>query len=256
MDSSSLFTIHKTLSEPGLFTLNKDREPEQAPCETISQLPESGLKESDEPAFQLTKLRKRKIDQTELINAITMMGPSLVTLAYLPYVPTFDTYALLVFTHCFVHMPFSMIHHTNMGLGDPNEGQAGLGLIFRRLDYSFIHVACILLSFGLSRSNNFGMLSIFINGWFIMKIWHYDVKKSGPQEPPVTGVALTVTLYIFSMLIHGQYIDFILSAVMMGLALLVFKVNLLGEHSHPAMHVCLALPQFFFLSHAVQLNHW
>jgi len=82
------------------------------------------------------------------------------------------------------------------------------------------------------------------------------VKKSGPQEPPVTGVALTVTLYIFSMLFHGQYIDFILSAAMMGLALLVFKVNLLGEHSHPAMHVCLALPQFFFLSHAVQLNHW
>jgi len=126
MDSSSLFTIHKTLSEPGLFTLNKDREPEQAPCETVSQLQESVQKESDEPAVQKQKLRKRKIDQTELINAITMLGPSLVTLAYLPYVPAFDSYALLVFIHCFVHMPFSMIHHTNMGLGDPNEGQAGM----------------------------------------------------------------------------------------------------------------------------------
>mmetsp|Transcript_3243 Transcript_3243/g.4250 ORF Transcript_3243/g.4250 Transcript_3243/m.4250 type:complete len:189 (+) Transcript_3243:427-993(+) len=162
-------------------------------------------------------------------------------------------YCWFTFLNTFVHMPFSMMHHTNLGLGDPNEGQVGMGLVFRRLDYSFIHVACIMLSYGLSRSELFGFFALLVNGWFIYKIWSYDVKKRGPQDPDVNGVVITVALYIFSMLIRGSFCDFILGALMMASAFVVFKFNLLGpKYSHPAMHVLLGTPQIFFMAHSVQ----
>lgn len=255
MAPPTLVTIQKTLSAPGLASLNensKNRNEKETPL----------LKHEVKEHFVASPVASNKIPEPrklvhhELINAVTMIAPSLVTLSYVPFINELDAYGWLVFSHCFVHMPFSVMHHTNMGLGDPNLGQVGWGLIFRRLDYTFIHVACVMLSFGLSRSILFGILCIFINGWFVYKVWTYSVEKSGPHYPPLTGIGLTVSLYIFSMLFNGLYMDFFLGASMMSVCLFLVKTNILGDFSHPAMHIAMALPQFFFLSHASSLKSW
>jgi len=204
-----------------------------------------------------TPFTEKTFDQKEFINAFTMLAPSLLTMAYYVHARNLDIFAKFVFLGCVVHMPFSVMFHTFLGLNSPDDAQAGLGLIFRRLDYSFIHVASIMLSFGLSRSFHFGFLSILINGWFIFKIWSFNVKKQGPHNPPVLGVGICVSMYVLSMLFYGYRSDFFFGSLFMSIAFLTYKFKLIGgAYSHAAMHVALALPQFFFLSHSASVNYW
>lgn len=253
------FFLHKTLSEPGLFSLYHSNSNEHKKVSSDQEVaaPFEGLvlkKEALVADKSSCKLERKAFDQAEFMSAITMVSPSLVSLAFaLQRTGPWDMYAWFTFLNTFVHMPFSMMHHFNLGFGDPNEGQVGWGLVFRRLDYSFIHVACVMLSYGLSRSEVFGAIALLVNGYYIFKIWTYDM-ANGPQDPNVNGVVVTVAMYIFSIAYYGRFCDFILGAVMMASAFIVFKFNLLGEkYSHPAMHVLLGTPQIFFMAHSIDL---
>ncbi|CAM9515882.1 unnamed protein product [Heterosigma akashiwo] len=229
---------------------SKDEEFVAAPtirrCTSLVTLNEETSKEPAEP-------ERKKIDQAELMSALTMISPSLVSMAYfLQRTGPMDWYAWFTFLNTFIHMPFSMAHHTNLALGDPNEGQVGWGLLFRRLDYTFIHVACAMLAYGLSRSELFGLAALIVNGYYIYKIFSHDVKTMGPQSPNVNGVVVTVGMYIMCISYYGRMIDCVMGAVMMASAFIVFKFNLLGDkYSHPAMHVLLGTPQIFFMAHSV-----
>ena len=180
----------------------------------------------------------------EIFCAITMCFPSFVSLlVFLFYKQHFDAYEYIVFVQCFIHAPFSIALHTKRACGDPCY--RGKGLIIRRLDYSFIHVASSLLCFGLSHCILYGIFGTFINVFYICKIWKF---KGRIQTPPISGVAVCIAIYLFGLVINERIHSFLCACLLSTLLYICTYFDVIG---YSIMHVLSAFLQYVFMWHLV-----
>ena len=99
----------------------------------------------------------------EILCALTMFFPSYHSIRIIMNMNNSQVslYDELIILQCLIHLPFSLALHISRACGDPCY--FGRGLIFRKLDYTFIYVASILLSYGLSNSLIYGTIVSCIN---------------------------------------------------------------------------------------------
>ena len=192
----------------------------------------------------VTKSNNLKFVFSEFVCAVTMTSPLVSSLLYLKVLDTFDTFVWLVFFGCFVHAPFSIMFHLRKCIGD--DAYKGIGLILRRLDYTFIHVSCVMLSMGMSRSLVHGVLALIFNIRCICTIWIYDSKRYGPQKPPIHGVAVCTFLYVLPLLIYnnGAVYFWFVSLIFGVCYILVTRCDVYG---YAMMHVLIGVVQFVLL---------
>ena len=181
---------------------------------------------------------------SELLCAITMTCPLVGSLFYLSVLDSFDRYVWLVFFGCFVHAPFSILFHLRKCIGDDAYG--GVGLILRRLDYTFIHISCVMLSIGMSRSLVHGVLALIFNVRCVCAIWIYDSERNGPQKPPILRVGVCILLYVLPLLVYNNgAMYFWLVSLIFGLCyVLVTRCDVYG---YALMHVLIGVVQFVLL---------
>mmetsp|Transcript_25792 Transcript_25792/g.33813 ORF Transcript_25792/g.33813 Transcript_25792/m.33813 type:complete len:279 (-) Transcript_25792:511-1347(-) len=239
LDSKSSFTLTE---KDGKIT-------NSAPFASLKPKSKDTVKILDRDATENEEPWKKVIVdyEEEFLNAITMLAPVVVSINFMPQCT--DSYSMAIAIHTFLHTPFSMLHHFNLALKDPYRGQVGRGLIFRRLDYTFIHVSCTLLTYGLARSEVFGLLAAVFNSYAIYKIW---TNPKRPQRPSHSLQGIGVLMYISMLLLHGQFYEFLACFGTFFLCFFVYKLGKKvektyghGLYCHPIMHVLLALPQFF-----------
>jgi len=179
--------------------------------------------------------------EEEYLNAVTMIAPVLVSLAF--FQSCCDRYTAATLIHTIIHAPFSVAHHLNLASGDPYCGQVGWGLLLRRLDYTFIHVSCILLTYGLGRSVSLGLIALAPNLYGIYKIWTSPEKK--PLKPQSTCQCICVLLYVSLLLANGRPIEFLGCVGAFSVCQFLYKnKDWIGPCAHPTMHLLLAVPQF------------
>ena len=185
----------------------------------------------------------------EVLCALTMFFPSYQSLKVLFYyelspeihVSTFDR---LILFQCLLHLPFSVALHVSRACGDPCHSSRGL--IFRKLDYTFIYISSMLLAFGLSNSLIYGALASCINAFFVFRVWG---KSFSVYEPPVNSVAISVLLYIFGLLVNRRTGDFCAS-VLIGLG--AYVCTFFDTPGYALMHVMCGFLQQTFLSHLLK----
>mmetsp|Transcript_9866 Transcript_9866/g.15988 ORF Transcript_9866/g.15988 Transcript_9866/m.15988 type:complete len:321 (-) Transcript_9866:556-1518(-) len=205
-------------------------------------------------AQEMQKLVKIDI-QEEILAAITMLAPCLISWNFLRV--NSDWYSFLVALHTFIHTPFSVLHHINLATNDPYRGNAGRGLVFRRLDYTFIQFSCFLLTYGLSRSEAWGLAAFLFNARAIYRIWTNPLR---PQKPSHSDQGLGVLAYVGALLARGHVVEFALTFAAFVAAFAVYKhgrgkrskgepgdARTVHNYCHPAMHMLLAIPQFFMM---------
>ena len=181
----------------------------------------------------------------EIFCAITMCLPSLVSLfVFLFYKQHFDAYHYVGFIQCFIHAPFSIALHTKRACGD--HCYSGQGLILRRLDYSFIHIASLLLCFGLSHCLIYGIFGKIVNIFYINKIWSFQGQI---QTPPIRGVAVCIFLYLFGLVINERIRSFFHGC---ALAILFYVCTHFDVIGYSIMHILCAFLQYVFMCHLIR----
>ena len=180
----------------------------------------------------------------EILCALTMFFPSYQSIRVLfdmsieTQLSMFDK---LIIFQCIVHLPFSVALHVSRACGDPCH--FGRGLIFRKLDYTFIYISSILLSFGLSNSLIYGTCASYINAFFILKIWD---ESFCVYKPPVNEVSMCVLVYIFGLLVNNRIADFYMSLIV-GFG--AYVCTFFDTAGFAMMHIACGFLQQIFLSH-------
>jgi len=158
---------------------------------------------------------------TELLCALTILLPSIVSFYFIVYytIHIYSVYDYCTITCCFIHCPFSFLLHVKKFYNDPCYN--GLGLILRRLDYTFIHISSILLSYGLSRSFIYGTGGLCLNSICIYKIWTFSIKKNKHknnikynkhfiiQKPPIYSIGICILYYLYGLIHVCRYYSFL-----------------------------------------------
>mmetsp|Transcript_7235 Transcript_7235/g.9669 ORF Transcript_7235/g.9669 Transcript_7235/m.9669 type:complete len:266 (-) Transcript_7235:207-1004(-) len=185
-------------------------------------------------------------NEAELLSALTMLSVIIFSLNFMLRCEKWTSAVYIALTYS-LHCPFAMIHHLNLGLGDPNEGQVKIGLVYRRLDYTCIQLDSLVSILILSQSNILSILSVLVNLYFIVRIWLHQKR---PQEPNFTYQGIGAFGVVLGIISKGAYFDALMA--MLGFYLcfdLVFFERLGHKYSHGAMHLALVVP-FFFIFHA------
>ena len=138
----------------------------------------------------------------EVANALSMVVPTLVVAAHY-YSRGHDgcfwhehTLALALGTLC--HLPFSFGYHM---LCAANAFEDRIDCAARRLDQTFIHVACVAYSYGTSGIGLYAAGSGIVNAWYIAKLW-----MQGPHDNAFerrTNVLVGTLLYTVPMVRYG-----------------------------------------------------
>ena len=186
----------------------------------------------------------KPVDAGEVLCALTICLPSLVSLRYLYLYDDFDIYSYFVCIQSLIHAPFSIMFHISKSYG--NSCYTGNGLILRRLDYTFIHIACILLSFGLSRSLYYGISGLWVNILFIHKIWTI---RSVKQKPPIPAISFCILHYLVGILICQNVTCFMLCCVVCTVLYICTLFDVIG---YAMMHTVLTILQYLFMCHVTK----
>ena len=180
----------------------------------------------------------------EILCALTMFFPSYKSIKVLVNVSSetqLSAFDELIIFQCLIHLPFSVALHVSRAYGDPCH--FGRGLIFRKLDYTFIYISSTLLAFGLSNSLIYGTFASYINAFFIFKLWD---KSFCVYKPPVNEVSICVLIYIFALLVNNRTTDFYMSLLVGFGAYICTFFDTLG---FAMMHIACGFLQQIFLSH-------
>jgi hypothetical protein len=178
----------------------------------------------------------------ELACAVTILFPSLVSITYILCGATvsFDAYNWAVLSACLVHAPFSFALHIARFYG--NNCYFGRALVFRKLDYTFIHVSSVLLSVGLSKSPAYGILALGTNARFVFDVW----TSKRICTPRIEAVSLCVAIYVFGLALRQRYMDCIMCAALFTIALSYVCTG--GAYEYACMHVICGIVQFVILN--------
>ena len=183
----------------------------------------------------------------EVLCALTMFFPSYLSFVVLTKMSTetqITVFDELIILQCFMHLPFSVAFHVSRAYGDPCH--FGRGLILRKLDYTFIFISSILLSFGLSNSLIYGSFATCINVFFCFKVWR---KSFCVYNPPVNEVAIAVLIYIVGLLLNNRIADFC-SSVLIGIS--SYLCTFFDTLGFAMMHIMCGFLQQVFLRHLQQ----
>ena len=179
----------------------------------------------------------------EILCALTMFFPSYHSIKVIIATTSTETqlsiYDELIILQCLIHLPFSVALHVSRACGDPCY--YGRGLIFRKLDYTFIYISSILLSYGLSNSLIYGTIVSCINVFFCINVWWNNNSK-----PPVNEIAICVFMYIMGLLINNRIMDFY-TCVMIGFG--AYICTFYDTLGYAMMHIMVGFLQYVFLSH-------
>ena len=142
------------------------------------------------------------------------------------------------FIHSNIHVPFSFVFHMQRALGDPCYIRRGL--MIRKLYYSFIHVWCVLLTFGISKSILHGILAIPMNVLCIVDIWNSELFVE-TMEPTFT-FSICLLYCMSSLMFFGRLLDFYITFTLSMLSSVFFtQFDICG---HASMYICFSLIQY------------
>jgi len=180
--------------------------------------------------------------EAEFLNALSMLAPLVVSLCFVWKENSWQS--CLIATEAFLHSLFSISHHLNLALGDPEEGQVKKGLMLRRLDYTFIQLDSVVLAFTMSGSFVYGVMSVLINLYFIFTIWT-DSRR--PQQPNLLYHAFAGVICIGAAIIKGSYFDALVVASGFYVAFDFTRFQRIGhKYSHALFHLVLG-PQLLLM---------
>eukprot|EP00931_Biecheleriopsis_adriatica_P102663 TRINITY_DN77603_c0_g1_i1.p1 TRINITY_DN77603_c0_g1~~TRINITY_DN77603_c0_g1_i1.p1 ORF type:complete len:220 (-),score=22.72 TRINITY_DN77603_c0_g1_i1:39-698(-) len=141
----------------------------------------------------------------ELCNAATMCAPLVICfLRWLfPPAPDFWTFgSSLISCGIFVHLPFSINYHLCLA---KRTLPHAIDNTPRRLDQTFIHVACCFMTFALSDSTLYALACTAVNLYFISRLW---AKRDAGLVERMVNIGVGVAQYIMGCLLRGDYWNF------------------------------------------------
>ena len=201
---------------------------------------------------------------TELLCALTILLPSIVSFYFIVYYNIFinSVYDYCTITCCFLHCPFSFLFHIKKYYNDPCYN--GLGLVLRRLDYTFIHISSILLSYGLSHSFIYGTGGLCLNSICIYKIWTFSTKNNNKsnkknkninynkhliiQKPPVYSIGICILYYLYGLIQYCRYYSFFKSIICV---LCMFLCTFYDVTGYAFLHILCGFLQYFFIEYLI-----
>ena len=120
----------------------------------------------------VTLSKTRMTYAQELANALSMLVPTTI-LAWHYFVGNaaecfWHEHTTAFAAGTLLHLPFSFSYHLVCAL-DWVEDR--VDCVFRRLDQTFIHVACAIFSFALSGEVLYFLGNCVLQAWYIAKLW-------------------------------------------------------------------------------------
>jgi len=188
----------------------------------------------------------------EMCNAASIAAPSLVLLFCWINKSKSDHYTTC--THIFIisswaHMPISLSYHTMCALGYFKDR---VNCPMRKLDQSFIHACCATYSYALSGNALYGLSSVVLNTWYIIKLCIH-----GPHDVPFerrTNVFMMTMFYLFPMVARDDFSNYFGALGSFILAAVFFQTSkLFFGWGHCISHLC-CCPFLYFLLQSVKLN--
>jgi len=173
----------------------------------------------------------------EKINAISMSAPSLVVSIFFFFPPNdsywSNTWRMSILTvPVLLHLPVSMSYHFQLAW---RVLKHSVDCNPRRLDQTFVHLASIGTSIGLSTDITWSAVCCLFNIYFIRRLW---TKKEAQVLERMVNIGIAVLLYGIPVLARGDIWHFVggASFFLSGAVAMLLRF---GGWGHTVMHIML-----------------
>eukprot|EP01038_Epipyxis_sp_PR26KG_P008843 gene8843-11934_t len=177
----------------------------------------------------------------EVLAAIVMIAPSLVSLFWVLYPNTNPNGIFIGALGCVMHFPWSCMLHLYRAYGKNDKTRT---IIFK-FDVTFIHIHSIFQSYAWDME--LPLFNLIFHSLSIIYIWYCD-----PLGKPVSKryidimTALGIVLTSFPMT-KRSVTCYAIAVAIWAVAFIIYAKKLFKDYSSAIFHILLAGPQFFLL---------